>query len=173
MTTFSTGTPSVSGLYKVDRDKLGTAFRFYNAETGQWGRCGYDATEAMAWREAKTAVGEFPWQGPLKAPKVEANSNYQFSEVALAVAAKVEKAEKVKLVKTAGVKKGKSLDVVASGTKAPKAAAYADGTVFFRADRSKWVAMWNGKQEAARPTAEACLNFLKKKYSVDGVVIPQ
>jgi len=166
MTTFSTGTPSVSGLYKVDRDKLGTAFRFYNAETGHWGRCGYDATEAMAWREAKTAVGEFPWQGPLKAPKVEANSNYQFSEVALAVAAKVEKAEKAAKVKAPKVAK-------VAAVKAPKAAAYADGTVFFRADRSKWVAMWNGKQEAARPTAEACLNFLKKKYSVDGVVIPQ
>lgn len=163
MTTFSTATPSVSGLYKVDRDKLGTAFRYYNAETGQWGRCGYDATEAMAWREAKTAVGEFPWQGPLKAPKVEANSAYwQPSAIALAVVAKVEKAEKAAKVKVAKV---------AKAPKAPKAAAYADGTVFFRADRSKWVAMWNGKQEAARPTAEACLAFLKKKYAVDGVVV--
>jgi hypothetical protein len=46
-----------------------------------------------------------------------------------------------------------------------------DGTVFFREDRQKWVAMWNGKQEAARPTAEACLAFLKKKYNVEGVVL--
>ena len=46
-----------------------------------------------------------------------------------------------------------------------------DGTVFFREDRQKWIAMWNGKQEAARPTPEACLAFLKKKYNVDGVVL--
>mgnify|MGYP003350976762 FL=1 len=48
-----------------------------------------------------------------------------------------------------------------------------DGTVFFRADRGKWIAMWAGKQEAARPTAEACLAFLKKKYNHTGVVIPK
>ena len=169
MTKFSTGTPSVSGLYKVDRDKLGTAFRFYNAESGQWGRCGYDATEAMAWREAKTAVGEFPWQGPLKAPKVEANTQFQSpSAIALAVVAKVEKAEKAAKVKVAKVGNTKVGLVQA---KAPKQPAYADGTVFFRADRQKWVAVWNGKQEAARPTMEGCLSFLKKKYSVDGVVL--
>ena len=39
-----------------------------------------------------------------------------------------------------------------------------DGTVFFRADRSKWIAMANGKQEAARDTAEKCVQFLNKKY---------
>ncbi len=46
-----------------------------------------------------------------------------------------------------------------------------DGTVFFREDRQKWIAMMNGKQEAARPTPEACLAFLKKKYNVEGVVL--
>ena len=46
-----------------------------------------------------------------------------------------------------------------------------DGTVFFREDRQKWIAMMNGKQEAARPTPEACLAFLKKKYNVDGIVL--
>ena len=46
-----------------------------------------------------------------------------------------------------------------------------DGTVFYREDRQKWVAMMNGKQEAARPTAEACLAFLKKKYNVEGIVL--
>jgi len=39
-----------------------------------------------------------------------------------------------------------------------------DGTVFFRTDRSKWIAMANGKQEAARDTAEKCVQFLNKKY---------
>jgi hypothetical protein len=46
-----------------------------------------------------------------------------------------------------------------------------DGTVFFREDRQKWIAMMNSKQEAARPTPEACLAFLKKKYNVEGVVL--
>jgi hypothetical protein len=46
-----------------------------------------------------------------------------------------------------------------------------DGTVFYRADRQKWVAVMNGKQEAARPTDEACLAFLKKKYNVVGVLL--
>jgi hypothetical protein len=46
-----------------------------------------------------------------------------------------------------------------------------DGTVFFREDRQKWVAMMNGKQEASRTSAEACLSFLKKKYNVDGIVL--
>ena len=46
-----------------------------------------------------------------------------------------------------------------------------DGTVFYRADRQKWVAMMNSKQEAARPTPEACLAFLLKKYNVTGKVI--
>jgi len=46
-----------------------------------------------------------------------------------------------------------------------------DGTVFYREDRQKWIAMMNGKQEAARPTPEACLAFLKKKYNVDGIVL--
>jgi hypothetical protein len=46
-----------------------------------------------------------------------------------------------------------------------------DGAVWFREDRQKWVAMMNDKQEAARPTPEACLSFLKKKYNVEGVVL--
>jgi hypothetical protein len=33
--------------------------------------------------------------------------------------------------------------------------------------------MWAGKQEAARPTAEACLAFLKKKYNHTGAVLPK
>jgi hypothetical protein len=59
--------------------------------------------------------------------------------------------------------------------KVPKQAkvVHPDGTVFYRADRGKWVAMWAGKQEAARPTAEACLAFLKKKYNHTGAVLPK
>ena len=41
----------------------------------------------------------------------------------------------------------------------------ADGLVFYRADRNKWVAITNGgKQECARPTAEACVAWMFKKY---------
>ena len=47
----------------------------------------------------------------------------------------------------------------------------ADGTVFFRDDRQKWVAVMNGKQEAARNTKEACLSYLMKKYNIEGTVV--
>lgn len=46
-----------------------------------------------------------------------------------------------------------------------------DGSVFYRADRSKWIAMMNGKQEAARETSEKALEFLMKKYQLVGNVI--
>ena len=39
-----------------------------------------------------------------------------------------------------------------------------DGTIFFRTDRNKWIAMADGKQEAARDTVEKCIAFLAKKY---------
>lgn len=45
-------------------------------------------------------------------------------------------------------------------------------TVFFRADRNKFMAVnGEGKAEAARPTAEAALAFLDKKYNVKGVLV--
>ena len=78
---------------------------------------------------------------------------------------KTPKAKPVKMAKAVSTPKVKA-------TKSPKQT-YADGTVFYRADRGKWVAVYNGKQEAARPTAEACLAFLKKKYNVTGTVIPK
>ena len=45
-----------------------------------------------------------------------------------------------------------------------------NGTIFYREDRNKWVVLWDGKQEAARDSIEACQKFLKKKYNVEGVV---
>jgi hypothetical protein len=49
-----------------------------------------------------------------------------------------------------------------------------DGTVFFRTDRNKWIAMVAGKQEAARDTAEKCIAFLNKKYpTLTTVVLPK
>ena len=46
----------------------------------------------------------------------------------------------------------------------PSKIVHPDGTVFFRADRNMWIAMANGKQEAARNTAEKCVQFINKKY---------
>ena len=69
--------PTVSALYLVDRDKQGKAYRWFNAETDQWGMCGTDMNEALDNKD-KTAVGFFPWVGPLtgknfkpKAPVLE------------------------------------------------------------------------------------------------------
>jgi hypothetical protein len=81
------------------------------------------------------------------------------------------------MAKMRGVAPAVTKAPVAPKVKAPKAprakstAVHPDGTVFYREDRQKWVAMYAGKQEAARPTAEACLKFLKKKYDIVGVVI--
>lgn len=55
--------------------------------------------------------------------------------------------------------------------KAPKVQIFGDGAVYFRPDRNKWMAVYNGKAEAARPTSEAALAFLMKKYNVTGYVV--
>ena len=47
---------------------------------------------------------------------------------------------------------------------------YQDGTVFFRADRNKWMAVLGGKPVAARPTKEKALEYLTKK-GVEGYVV--
>ena len=49
--------------------------------------------------------------------------------------------------------------------------AYPDGTVVFREDRQKWMAWYDGKSQAARPTQEAALAYLVKKYGVTGTVL--
>ncbi len=69
----------------------------------------------------------------------------------------VKVSQPIKVVKVKQIKADKALLV--------------DGSVFYRADRAKWMAVYNGKAEAARPTKEAALAFLKKKYGVDGYVI--
>jgi hypothetical protein len=53
---------------------------------------------------------------------------------------------------------------VVAKTASPSKIVHPDGTVFFRADRNKWIAMADGKQEAARDTAEKCVQFINKKY---------
>ena len=45
-------------------------------------------------------------------------------------------------------------------------------TVFFKEARGKWMAVnAKGQTEAARPTKESALAFLKNKYQVDGKVL--
>ena len=56
-------------------------------------------------------------------------------------------------VETARTKKEKSAKVK-----------YADGTVFFRTDRQKWVVVIDNKQPAARPTKDGVIKWLAKKY---------
>jgi hypothetical protein len=165
------GNPSVSALYLVDRDKQGKAYRWFNEETGAWGMCGIDMNEALENKD-KTAVGFFPWVGPLtgknfvpQAPVLEVTEDKP--------KAKVTKTAKKRMAKAKLVVTNVGNTKVGSIVKQTGKTIHPDGTVFFRADRNKWIAMWNGKQEAARPTPEACLAFLKKKYSFDGIVLPK
>lgn len=163
---FKTDKPTVTALYLVDRGMQGKYYRWYNAETDQWGMCGMDMNEAVTNKD-KTAVGFFPWVGPLTGPNFKASK--PVSEVT-EDAPKAAKPAKKRMAKLVVSQVGNTK--VGSILKQPKQT-YEDGTVFYRADRGKWVAVWAGKQEAARPTAEACLAFLKKKYNHTGVVLPK
>jgi hypothetical protein len=79
----------------------------------------------------------------------------------------------LKAIKPKVVKVEKSVGTKVA--KAPKAKVqiFGDGAVYFRPDRNKWMAVYNGKAEAARPTSQAALAYLKKKYDVDGYVVEQ
>lgn len=172
---FNSGKPTMTALYYVDRGAQGKAYRWYDADTDQWGMCGFDMQTALDNR-TNTAVGFFPWVGPLTGTKF--NPNKRINMVNEETSGKVMDAMadaltgKTKVAKTpkAPAKKmarqsGKAL-VAKVAKPSGKKQVYADGTIFFRADRNKWVAVMNGKQEAARPTIEACKNFLYKKYSL-------
>lgn len=177
--------PDKSALYLVDRGMQGRYYRWFDADNSQWSLCGATMQDALDNREKNSNVGFFPWMGPLTGPKF--NPNEKVIEV-IDDTIPTSKKEKVKRSKTVKTSKEKmimqNVNVATTAkpvkaakvtqTKQPKqtkAAVHPDGTVFFREDRQKWVAMWNGKQEAARPTAEACLKFLKKKYDFDGKVV--
>jgi hypothetical protein len=130
-------------------------------------------------------VGFFPWVGPLTGPKLNPNKEME-TIVADAVltpkAPKAAKAPKVakakKVAKKSVTKAAKRFETVPGLVTIAKTkvvtnqnSVFADGTIFFRADRSKWVAMWNGKQEAARDSIEACQKFLLKKYGFSESVV--
>ena len=155
--------PAHTGIYIVQRgDKLGTPFRWFNAETGQWGRCEYILEDCIASKDAKGVLPPLPWRGPVKVQKQEVQPlelvNTPTPAPMVVKTAKVATSKPVKTAKVATPKPVKTTkSVKVSVTKHP------DGTIFFREDRQKWVAMLNGKQEAARPTADACKAFLVKK----------
>jgi hypothetical protein len=140
----------------------GKYYRHYNAETDTWSRCGSDIEEATANIGKPSPVGFFPWIGPLTGPKHVSVAPKEMQQKMIVAAEVVEKP--IKAIKKVAV-------AVAPKTKIKSTTVHPDGTVWFREDRQKWVAMWNGRQEAARPTVEACIKFLKKKYNVDGKVI--
>lgn len=163
--------PSASALYLVDRGMQGKQYRWFNADTDQWSLCGWSMDEALSFKDKPGAVGFFPWVGPLTGKNFSPEKPVvEVAEDTKPVKVKAVKAVKVKPAKK--MAKQRTVAVAAPKTKQTKTVnQFPDGTVWFRADRQKWIAQWNGKQEAARPTKEACLNFLKKKYNVDGVVV--
>lgn len=162
--------PSASALYLVDRGMQGKHYRWFDADTNQWSQCAWHMDEALANRDKPSAVDFFPWVGPLTGKAF--NPEVPVKVVSDETPTKPAKAAKVAKVKPAK-KMAKQRTATVAAPKAPKApkSDHPDGTVWFRADRQKWIAQWNSKQEAARPTKEACLKFLKKKYNVDGVVV--
>lgn len=166
---FNSGKAPMTALYLVDRGMQGKYYRWYDADADRWGMCGADMQEAMDNKD-KSAVGFFPWVGPL--------TGKNFNAAKPVVEVNEDKPVKVKKTKKMAKSRGAKLVVtqvgntkVGSIVKESGKVVHPDGTVFFREDRQKWVAMWAGKQEAARPTAEACVNFLKKKYNFDAIVL--
>lgn len=162
------GDPEVSGLYRIDRGAQGIAYRYYDAKAKKWSRPSYDPFEANELKGTEPIVGFFPWVGPLNLkPKREV-----VPEPVPKKRGRPKKSEVIKMenqVNTVTAVTPKATKV-AKPAKA-KTKDIADGTIFFRTDRNKWVAVWGGKQEAARDTAEACVKFLTKKYGVTGTVV--
>jgi len=150
--------PTVTGLYIVDRgDKLGTPFRWYNAEQDFWGRCEYMLEDALNATDKSSALGFLPWRGPVKVARPV--------ETAVALVNTTTPAPvTTKPVKTKAVKVAK----VTKAPRAPKAnkVIHPDGSIVWRADRNKYMAWFGGKSEAARPTIDAAKSFLTKKYNV-------
>lgn len=161
---FNTGVnPVHSGVYIVDRgEKLGTPYRYYNAETGAWSRCEYTLEDVVAAKDSSTGLGFLPWRGPFKVSKRQ-----PVAEVALVNTKVTEQTDTVaKTATTKAVKVAKAPKAVKVAKPKADKTVYADGTIVFRADRNKYMAWFGGKAEAARPTVEAAQAFLTKKYNV-------
>lgn len=155
--------PTEAGIYLVDRGEKfkGHWYRYYDGK-GNWGLMFETYQGAFGYRDQISPLKTLPWREirqrtaedmvtPVTEEKPAKVSKAKKDKLVVAkVTEKVEKAPKVsKVIKTKGT----------------------DGTVFFRADRSKWVAVMNGKQEAARDTKEGALAFLFKKYKIEGTLV--
>lgn len=172
---FQTGKPPQTAMYLVDRGMQGKYYRWYDADTDTWSRCGSNMREALDNIGQVSPVGFFPWVGPMTGPRFDPTTGAAIAEDKAPKVAKVKPAaRKMARQRTAALAKlvittvgNTKVGSIVKGTKTT----HPDGTVFYREDRQKWIAMMNGKQEAARPTPEACLSFLKKKYNVEGIVL--
>lgn len=171
---FNTEKPTKTAMYLVDRGMQGKYYRWYDAETDTWSMCGSDMQEALSFIGQPSPVGFFPWVGPMTGPKFDPTKPVvQVTEDAPKQPKQPKPARKMARQRTVPAKLivttvgNTRVGSIVKGTKT----VHPDGTVFYREDRQKWIAMMNGKQEAARPTPEACLSFLKKKYNVDGIVL--
>ena len=162
--------PKESGLYVINREKAGHFYRYYNAETKTWGFCSFDKAEAYEKRDTRSGVGFFGWAGPVKITDPEFNRDIRMEAPTVAKLPLASKKSKTVAPKQQDVVEKQRTRTVSKAPKASKPT-MANGTVFYRADRAKWVAVWDGKQEAARPTKEACIKFLEKKYSFKDVII--
>jgi hypothetical protein len=132
--------------------------------------------EANANKDKPSPVGFFPWVGPLTGPKFDANKEVVMVIEDKPKQTKAPKAPAKKMARQRTATPAKLVIVTVGNTRVGSIVRgtktlHPDGAVWFREDRQKWIAMMNGKQEAARPTPEACLSFLKKKYNVEGVVL--
>jgi hypothetical protein len=156
--------PVHSGLYVVDRgDKLGTPFRYFNVDTGIWGRCEYMIEDAVNSKDSASAIGWLPWRGPVKVPKAKpavapVELVAQPVEVAPVEVAKPKAKAKLVVSKVGNTKVGSVVK--------PGKVAHPDGAIVWREDRQKYMAWFGGKSEAARPTVEAAKAFLTKKYGI-------
>ena len=167
---FNDTKPTKSGMYLVDRGMQGKVYRYYNDKADFWGMCGFDMNEANEGKDKQSAVGFFPWVGPLTGPKFDTNA--PVVDVTEETMRKNKPAaKKMAKMRSAVVPKSVVTKVKTPRVSTKASAVHPDGTVWFREERQKWIAMMKGKQEAARPTADACIKFLKKKYNVDGNVI--
>ena len=155
--------PVHSGLYVVDRgEKLGTPYRWFDAESQEWSRCEYLMEDVMQAKGKTGALGFLPWRGPVKVLAKQPTTVELVAETETVKVAKPAKAPKApKAVKVAKPKVAKASNKVF----------FADGTIVFRADRQKYMAWFGGKSEAARPTADAAKAFLTKKYGITEFVV--
>ena len=133
----SNGNPTKTAVYLVDRGMQGKWHRYFNAETEKWGGCANGLTEAFEMKDSKVELPFYPWLGPITGPKFESIQELIHAPISEVTTKQPKQATKQPKVKSV------------SDAKAEKKS-HPDGTVFYRADREKWVAVWNGKQEAAK-----------------------